>query len=804
MRLALRYLILIVATTAACGEDTKPPSSIGGTVSGLEGTGLVLHINGEEELAISSNGPFAFSTPIAFGQEYAVAVSQQPSSPAQTCVVTNGTGTTAGTDVSDVSITCMTGVFTIGGTVTGLQGSGLVLQNNGTDDLTITSDGSFEFAVPLASGTAFAVAVQTQPTAPSQTCAVTMATGTVVDAHVTSVRVDCTTNKYTVGGTVTGLAGTGLVLQNSGGDDLAISADGSFTFTTPVSSGQTYAVTALALPASPTQVCTVTNGTGSVGAANVTDVQVTCETSSFTIGGMLTGLAGSGLVLRNNGGDDLTVSANGAFTFTTPVASGASYNVTIASQPSGPSQTCTVMGNTGTVGGANVTSVAINCTTNAYMIGGTISGLAGTVVLQNNAGDDLSVTANGSFAFAIPVLSGGNYAVTVLANPATPSQTCTVTNASGSVDDANVTSVTVTCTTNTYKIGGTLSGLASGESVVLRNNGGDDLTLSANGSFAFTTPIASGSMYEVTILTNPTTPIAQTCTATNDSGIVGSADVTGVVVTCTTNQYTVGGTVVGLTGSGLVLRNNGGNDLAISANGSFTFTASVASGTGYAVTVLTQPTGQICSVTNASGTIAGADVTNVSVSCVAAGACDSFTAPNGTTVPNWTENVGNWVIDTNRLRINQAGGIYSNNITMNGSTQLDGCGRLNAIHTGAAAGQVVGVVLRWQGPTNYIIALVQDNSNSGNFNSAWIYQMPLADIGGAIVGQNFGTSPNIEACVNGTTVTLRVDANRDGTYEVTRTGTTTITNAGLTGVMSKSDSSSTANMPRVDAFCWGP
>jgi uncharacterized repeat protein (TIGR02543 family) len=184
--------------------------------------------------------------------------------------------------------------------------------------------------------------------------------------------------------------------------------------------------------------------------------------------------------------------------------------------------------------------------------------------------------------------------------------------------------------------------------------------------------------------------------------------------------------------------------------------------------------------------------------------CDAFTAANGTTVSGWAENVGDWVIDGNRVRINQAGGIYSNNITKTGSTQLDGCGRLTAIHAGGAAGEVVGVVLRWQSPGNYIVALVQDNNVSGMFDSAWIYQMPLADIGGSITGQAFGTSPNIEACVNGTAVTLRIDVNRDGVYETTRNGTTTITTAGLTGVMSKSDSGVQTNMPLVDDFCWGP
>ena len=56
---------------------------------------------------------------------------------------------------------------------------------------------------------------------------------------------------YSIGGTVSGLAGSGLVLQNNGGDDLAISADGSFTFATPLVDGSSYEVTVLTQPTQP-------------------------------------------------------------------------------------------------------------------------------------------------------------------------------------------------------------------------------------------------------------------------------------------------------------------------------------------------------------------------------------------------------------------------------------------------------------------------------------------------------------------------------------------------------------------------
>src|ERR1700761_6191713 len=187
---------------------------------------------------------------------------------------------------------------------------------------------------------------------------------------------------YNVGGTTSGLASGGtVVLQNNGANDLTVAANGSFAFSTALTTGAAYNVTVKTNPAG--QTCTVANGTGTIGTANVTNVTVTCKTNpTYTVGGTASGLAsGSTVVLQNNGGNSLSATANGAFTFSTALAPGAAYSVTVSSNP--PGQTCAVANGTGTVGAANVTSVAVTCTTTpiTYKIGGTVSGLAsgGTV-----------------------------------------------------------------------------------------------------------------------------------------------------------------------------------------------------------------------------------------------------------------------------------------------------------------------------------------------------------------------------------------------------------------------------------------
>jgi len=166
----------------------------------------------------------------------------------------------------------------------------------------------------------------------------------------------------------------------------------------------------------------------------------------------------------------------------------------------------------------------------------------------------------------------------------------------------------------TYSVGGTVAGLSG--SVTLQNNVGDDLTLNSNDGFTFATELDDGTDYSVSVLTQPS---GQTCSVSNGSGTISGEDVTNVTIDCVDDvilTFSVGGNVSGLTTNDMVLQNNGADDLPIAADGSFTFLTELVDAAAYEVTVSTQPTGQACSVTNGSGAIAAADVTNVAVACV--------------------------------------------------------------------------------------------------------------------------------------------------------------------------------------------
>ena len=78
-----------------------------------------------------------------------------------------------------------------------------------------------------------------------------------------------------------------------------------------------------------------------------------------------------------------------------------------------------------------------------YSVGGTVSGLSGTLVLQDNGGDDLTLNSDGAFKFATRLPSGTAYAVTFKTAPA--GESCSVSGGAGTVGSSDVTSVAVTC-----------------------------------------------------------------------------------------------------------------------------------------------------------------------------------------------------------------------------------------------------------------------------------------------------------------------------------------------------------------------
>jgi hypothetical protein len=273
-----------------------------------------------------------------------------------------GGGTTGGTGAGGQGAS-----LTVAGNIIGLTGTGLVLQDNGTDDLAVTGTGNMAFTFKTPVSGPFKVTVKTQPSSPVQNCSVANGTGTAV-ANVTDVQVTCG-NVYTIGGSLSGLASTSsITLQDNGGDNLKLTTNGTFTFPTPLSATTKYTVTILTQPTAPAQICVVVNGTGTAN-VDITNVQITCPQPTLTIGGQLIGLVpgpGDTVELQNNAGDNLFLTGdNQTFTFPTQVTSGGIYNVSVFLEPTSQPQPCNVFNGSG-VSTANVTNVLIDCQHNDW------------------------------------------------------------------------------------------------------------------------------------------------------------------------------------------------------------------------------------------------------------------------------------------------------------------------------------------------------------------------------------------------------------------------------------------------------
>jgi RNase P/RNase MRP subunit p29 len=160
-------------------------------------------------------------------------------------------------------------------------------------------------------------------------------------------------------------------------------------------------------------------------------------------------------------------------------------------------------------------------------LGGSVTGLTKAGLVITDGRTELAVAENSSsFGFGDLIDSDTSYDVTVKTQPA--GAVCTIINGKGNSGQNNVTAIVLSCVTNAYKLAGKVSGVSSGELVLV--NGSDRATVTAGASvFEFPAKVADGAQYGVTVLT---APAGKTCTISNGGGRMGSADVTNIEVAC--------------------------------------------------------------------------------------------------------------------------------------------------------------------------------------------------------------------------------------------------------------------------------
>ena len=550
--------------------------------------------NGSTPFPLPLPGPTPPSPPNV-GANYNVTVTGQPAG--QVCLVNNGSGSMGNTDVN-VSVTCGNLTYTVSGTVTGLQqGKPLALLLNSGTPVTISSNGAFTFPTTIPAGSGYAVAVGIQPS--GQRCTVTNGTGPASGGNINNISVDCV-NDFTVSGLVSGLKGSRLVLNLNGASYKLVAANGSFTFLTGLVSGSIYDVKVGIQPAQ--QFCYVSNGTGTISGASISNLSVEC-TDNYAVGGTVTGLnPGSCVGLQLNGSANRQVCANGSYSFASRLPAGVNYSVAVSSQP--PQQVCYANNRSGSMPSTDLTNVNVTCES-TYTVGGTVSGLlpGQTVTLVKSA-------SQAAVSFSAPA-----------AAPAQFSGAGTV-GYTFSLDDARtLTSLGLYNTdlnANTVVSIWNSSGSMVTSGMFDTNLSGLDLGDLNNSGFLW--------LKMPSISLQPGLYTIGAFTSADHFGIYGvtSTPLNGVhVVNSSLLSFAAASDKPTVDFSGLYPNGFFGPNLRFSpsdeqitvGNGSFTFPSGVENGAQYSVVVSGQPDGVVCTVSNGSGAIHSINSFDVIVSC---------------------------------------------------------------------------------------------------------------------------------------------------------------------------------------------
>ena len=361
------------------------------------------------------------------------------------------------------------------------------------------------------------------------------------------------------------------------------------------------------------------------------------DADTFAVGGTVSGLAESEkitLTLTPDGGtaDEKKVTGNDNFTFDTKLAKDATYTVAVKTPPAG--KTCTVdPADEQTMGEADVTDVAVACVV-THDVKVTVSGLENdeeiTLILTHGEGTAETLPFTGAGNFDTKLAQGTTYTVSVVSSPR--GKTCTSDAATEqTMGEADVT-ITVACVV-THDVKVTVSGLAFNERIDLTltptsGTAEDGRFTSLNDAatddiFYFTTTLAQGTKYTVSVKKSPAGKTCIVDPATEQT--MGDGDAT-ITVDCVVETLDVKVRVSGLAANEkitltLTLPPHWAGNQEFTGDGigdnedDFTFDTTIAKGVKYTVSIKTPPTGKTCTVDPATEqTMGEADVT-IKVTC---------------------------------------------------------------------------------------------------------------------------------------------------------------------------------------------
>ncbi len=189
---------------AACGGSDDGQLQLVVGLSGVTKAGMTISNKGGTPVAVPPGTAFAFPGLIPVDSDYDITVvAEPPNTDLKSCVVNNGKGNTGPYSPQNITIVCRVSTFTLGGTVTGLVGDDLEV-NNGAQSKKIpknvgTAPVPFNMTTPttanpklgeVAEGIPYGLTILKQPT--SGHCTIAHADGIMPAGAVNNIAITCT------------------------------------------------------------------------------------------------------------------------------------------------------------------------------------------------------------------------------------------------------------------------------------------------------------------------------------------------------------------------------------------------------------------------------------------------------------------------------------------------------------------------------------------------------------------------------------------------------------------------------------
>ena len=419
---------------------------------------------------------------------------------------------------------------------------------------------------------------------------------------------------------VSGLAsGQSVKIFEVNGNSIVVTANGRYTLRDRMTPGSSYQLVVNTQPEK--QFCSWDNK--SSNKINTISTSLTEKLNcidTYSIGGSASGLSsGEKILLTLNAPGDLGasqsvwVSDNGSFSFPERVGAVSAYYANILNYDI-PGKDCVLSNSSGSNVTADVSNLSLNCSPAEYSVWVHVEGLAESyaVTLLLDGANPLEITSS---AGPVPTFSkklpyNGSYAVTIAQQPS--SGVCTVNSGTGAGVNNHV-HVYLVCSTYTYPVSGTITGLFPGQQLSIYNSS-EVLSITQNGGFSFATPISYGGSYWVSIFNQPKN---QTCAVRDGRNDRVTAEIPPVTIECSSANFSLGGTLSGLrAGRQVTLVNDSDSAFTpLTVNGVFQLSSKVAANGSYRVSVATQPPGQYCTVTGGTGSAINQDVSDIKVEC---------------------------------------------------------------------------------------------------------------------------------------------------------------------------------------------